>query len=280
VRVNDPTRLGTPLGALLATDALVVEMLLDDERKAAHEYLERTGHVLRVRHPTLTVEYRQGRAADELLAATEPGDLLVLTTHGRGGTARWFLGSVAEAVVRRATVPVFLVRTTETEAPSTAIRRLVVPLDGSTLAEEALPTAAALARRLQVPLHLLTVIDVSEGELLDLVLSSVSPTRLGETLTRLLTDAETRLAHTCDRLGHDGLETSTEVRHGPAAEGIVGATRPGDLIVMTSHGRTGPVRWLLGSVAEAVVRHATVPVLLVRATPPTPGSNASNEWFG
>ena len=57
---------------------------------------------------------------------------------------------------------------------------------------------------------------------------------------------------------------------------IVEAAQPGDLIVMTSHGRSGLPRWFLGSVAEAVVRRASVPVLLVRATPPEPDSPAGD----
>ncbi len=103
---------------------------------------------------------------------------------------------------------------------------------------------------------------------MELALSSVSPSRLGEILIRLHAEAENRLVHACEQLRHNDVETTTEVRHGLPAQAIVAATKPGDLIVMTSHGRTGLLRWLLGSVAEAVVRQSVVPILLVRATPP------------
>jgi nucleotide-binding universal stress UspA family protein len=112
VRVIDPTHLGTPLGTLLSTDAVALELLLEEERIAAREYLGRIEGDLRDRRHAVTVEYRPGRAADELLAAAQPGDLLVMATHGRSGLGRWFLGSVAEAVIHRSSVPVLLVRAT------------------------------------------------------------------------------------------------------------------------------------------------------------------------
>jgi nucleotide-binding universal stress UspA family protein len=112
VRVIDPTRLGTPAGTLLHTDALVLELQFEDERIAAGDYLERIEQELRDRRLRVTVEYQRGPAAQKLLAVTRPGGLLVMATHGRGGMARWFLGSVAAAVVRQVSVPVLLVRAT------------------------------------------------------------------------------------------------------------------------------------------------------------------------
>ena len=112
VRVIDPGGLG-PLGnVVLHTDALALQLLLEEEHTAARDYLERIEQDVRDRQHTVTVEFRQGPAADELLAITQPGDLIVMATHGRGGLIRWFLGSVAEAIIRRASVPVLLIRAT------------------------------------------------------------------------------------------------------------------------------------------------------------------------
>jgi nucleotide-binding universal stress UspA family protein len=111
-RVIDPAGQGTLRTVMFHTDALAFQLLLEEERSAARDYLERIEQDVRDRQHTVTVEYRQGPAADELLAIMQPGDLLVMATHGRGGLARWFLGSVAEAVVRRASVPVLLIRAT------------------------------------------------------------------------------------------------------------------------------------------------------------------------
>ena len=277
VRVIDPAGLG-PLGTvMLHTDALAMQLLLEEERIAARAYLERVEQEVRDRQHAVTVEYRQGPAAQELLAITQPGDLLVMATHGRGGLARWFLGSVAETVVRRATVPVCLVRASDIAPRPFAIDRLVVPLDGSPLAEEALPTALSLAKRLQTPIHLITVIDVSGGAPMELAAAAVSARRFEETVTRHFTDAQALLAQPHERLQEEGVVTSVEVRHGVPGAAIVDAVLPGDFIVMTSHGRTGPPRWFLGSVAEAVIRHASVPVLLVRTTPSAPASSAGDS---
>jgi len=110
VRVIDPVGPGALGTVTLHTDALAVQLLLEEERIAARDYLERVERDVRDRQHAVTVEYRQGPATQELLAMTQPGDLLVMATHGRGGLARWFLGSVAEAIVRRASIPVLLVR--------------------------------------------------------------------------------------------------------------------------------------------------------------------------
>ena len=112
VRVIDPAGQGTLGNVLLHTDALAWQLLLDEDRLATRDYLERIEQDVRDRQHTVTIECRQGSAADELLAIMQPGDVLVMATHGRGGLARWFLGSVAEAIVRRASVPVLLVRAT------------------------------------------------------------------------------------------------------------------------------------------------------------------------
>jgi nucleotide-binding universal stress UspA family protein len=95
--------------------------VLEDERVAALQYLERVDQDVLNRHGTVTMECRQGPAAAELLAAAQPGDLFVMVTHGRGGPARWFLGSVAESVVRESSVPVLLVRATPAVPNSSAV---------------------------------------------------------------------------------------------------------------------------------------------------------------
>ena len=75
------------------------------------------------------------------------------------------------------------------------------------------------------------------------------------------------LAETARLLERQGFTVSHELRYGSASTGIVDAFAPGDLLVMASHGRSGMSRWFLGSVAELVIRNATVPVLLIRLVP-------------
>lgn len=264
VRVTDPLHPGSPLANLLAVDALALDVWLEGERVTAREYLEDLQADLQRRQAAVTVEHLNGSTVDALLDGTQPGDLLVMATHGRGGPARWFLGSTAEAVIRRATVPVFLVRADETVPAQPHLSRIVVPLDGSALAEEALPIARDLATRLDAPVHLVTVIDLSGITSLDIAVAAVSAESLEDNLIQLFTEAERDIAHACDQLGDAGIEVTTDVLHGAPGLAIPNAAQPGDLIVMTTHGRSGPARWVLGSVAEAVVRRSTVPVLLMR----------------
>jgi nucleotide-binding universal stress UspA family protein len=143
--------------------------------------------------------------------------------------------------------------------------RIVVPLDGSKLAEAALPAAEEFARLANAPIVLLRVVDFTRLEQygpygLALEYASVEPVLAAERA-----EAVKYLEEVCSRLGAKGLSVTFAVRSGPVAREIVAATRPGDVIVMASHGRGGLSRWLLGSVAEDVVRHALVPVMIVRA---------------
>ena len=130
-------------------------------------------------------------------------------------------------------------------------RKIVVPLDGSPTAAAALPAARTLAKAAQA----------------DVLLVRVAPaTDEGPEQGRQVAEAERSLARVATELAGAELRVSTQVRHGAAAEEIVGATREqhGDAVVMATHGRSGLPRALLGSVAERVVASSPVPVLLVR----------------
>ena len=234
--------------------------------RQAHEYLQKAEATLRGDQPQARLEVTRGNPTVEILrVAAEQGiELIAMTTHGRGALGRWVFGSVADRVARSSPVPMLLVRPSEGEPRSVTIRRLVVPLDGSALAEEVLPTAQALAKHLGVPIHLITVIDVMR----------LIPTELGpvvafdatvyeDTLSQLDAGARALLDDVSERLERQGLPTSSEVAHGSPFMTIADAVHDGDLIVMTCHGRSGVRRWLLGSVAEKLVREAPVPVVLV-----------------
>ena len=138
------------------------------------------------------------------------------------------------------------------------LEKILVPLDGSTLAEAALPTAADMARVSGARLLLLRAAQAH-------TLPGVDPT---EAEIKIVREAETYLAEVKDRMGTAGITNAeTTVWYGPAAAAIVEAAqfhRVG-LIVMTTHGRSGLGRLILGSVAESVLRGTTTPILLLRA---------------
>jgi nucleotide-binding universal stress UspA family protein len=136
-------------------------------------------------------------------------------------------------------------------------KKILVPLDGSTLAECALAPAADLAARHRAAVILLRAAYAP-------VLPAADPTEAQVTAGR---EAETYLADVAERLRKTGVPTvDTSVWYAPAAEAIAEAAhvRGVDLIVMSTHGRTGLGRLVLGSVAESVLRATRTPILLVR----------------
>ena len=144
-------------------------------------------------------------------------------------------------------------------------KRIVVPLDGSELAEQALGQAKELSGNIGSPLHLIRVVDTYRTQSLPATGMALDYSMLSELAEEEIEDAKTYLEQKVRELTDEGLEVTGDVLHGPIARQIVSAADKGDVIVMSSHGRTGIKRWFLGSVAEEVMRHATCPVLLHRS---------------
>jgi nucleotide-binding universal stress UspA family protein len=193
-------------------------------------------------------------------------DLVVMATHDRGRPARWLHPSIAEAVVGQADVPVLITRA---DVLPTAERFtqpqpvLVVPLDGSALSEAALPVATELATWLNASLVLLRVAPAQD---MVVPFEPSLPGYRDQDIEPLSQDAEAYLARIECGLPTE-LTVETVVRQGhPAAEisAAVAAAYGAAAVVMATHGRTGPLRSLLGSVAGGVVHRSPVPVILVR----------------
>jgi nucleotide-binding universal stress UspA family protein len=213
------------------------------------------------------------------LAVREAGaDLIVMSTHGRGGLRRSVFGSVADTLIRRVEVPVVLV-TPHCDA-SWAARppaQILVPLDGSPLAEQALHHAARLARL--VDAEILLVRSVSP---------SLHPRYRNDKLVLScadfveVEDAWRYLSNVADGLRSNGRRVSIRVLVGSAPVAIADAARTEDmdLIVMTTHGRGGLSRYVLGSVADGVLQRASVPILLVRSGVPPHGVLAASSSTG
>ena len=241
-------------------------------RKTQRGYLREVAARLRERWGLqVTVVSPDGPIGPTLLRYFEQvgAGLVVMSTHGRGTVGRALLGSVADEVVRAAKVPVLLVRPEEDEPPATEAwspGEILVPLDGSALAEAALAPAAELARLLGARLTLVQVV-VPIAITTDPPLPF--PSGYDEHLTEIRrVEAQDYLESVVERLQEQGVVAAcAAVVSGGVAGALVDLTREGraGLIVIASHGHGGLKRLALGSVADRLVRTAAVPVLVVRA---------------
>jgi nucleotide-binding universal stress UspA family protein len=199
--------------------------------------------------------------------------LIVMSTHGRGGLSRLWLGSVTDRVVRSAHVPVVTVRAETAPGGGSIgdhpIRRLLLPLDTSGSGESALEWATTIAVAAEADVHLLSIAAANDALYGTPYRESIP--NLQALIDGLEKEAETYLETVAGRLKRQNLAVTTHVsRERPAAGEIVEyAKQQGvSMIVMATHGTGALTRALLGSVADKVVRTASVPVLLVppRAT--------------
>ncbi len=197
-----------------------------------------------------------GDPADEILRMAKPGqfDLIAMATHGRTGLQRELEGSVAETVLRHAEIPVLMLRAGATIGDW---KRMVVALDGSETAEDVLGDAAELARTMGATLHLVRV----KRPWPRLTIHPENAFPVPEE------DPQPYLEGMADGLAAKGILALADVREGEAAEEILALAKEthAGLICVTTHGRAGLSRSLLGSVAESVLRNAPCPVLLRRA---------------
>jgi len=207
-------------------------------------------------------------------------DLIVMTSHGRTGFSRAWLGSVADGVVRSASTPVLLLRAVDDRKAlghgraMPLFHRILVPLDGSTTSSSVLAAAAAMAQCSNASLVLLRVVAPVPIYVFDPQVPAYPTSIEDPDATKQLADeAEDALAAVAVNLEHEySIKAETVVvTSGDTARTIlqVAKEREDDLIAMTTHGR-GASRLMLGSVADKVLRGAHLPMLLYhpRAVPP------------
>jgi nucleotide-binding universal stress UspA family protein len=218
----------------------------------------------------MTSALLEGPVVAEMLnghAAVTKADLIVMTTHGRGPLSRFWLGSVADELVKRAAAPLLLVRPQETapdHAAEPVLRHILVPLDGSVLAERVLEPALTLGGLMQADYTLLRIY----GPLVDTGLDPLSYAMVGgfePSDEQLRAGANDYLNRVAVRLQQQGVNVRTHVALAPHPAGAIldTAQRLGvDLIALETHGRRGLPRLLLGSVADKVIRGASTPVLV------------------
>ena len=252
---------------VVADKARYLDGIIAEGERASRERLAEVSASFAGAHIECTVE--RGRPAEAIIARAEaePGTLVAMATHGRSGISRWMMGSVAEKVLRGTSVPLFLVRAGKDSTPARPanIKSIIVPLDGSELAESVLPTVAELAKCLDA--------EVVLGRAYELAASTYYGNedylpKYDEILRALKQEVESYLHQKSAALKASGVSKASWVAlEGSGAEEIVRYANghPDVLLAMCTHGRTGVTRWTLGSVTEKVVRHSNKPVLVLHA---------------
>lgn len=236
-------------------------------RSGIEAYMDEQRKLLEMKQYAVQTYIAEGDAAQEILnvADTAGAELIVMTTHGRAGVARWALGSVAERVIHNAKQPVWLVRESTQVVPPQELRRILVPLDGSILAEQALEQAQKLAQYTGAELLLLRVVPELDETNRRMLFASEEVARA--TFQTWQIEAERYLAEIAERVTRAGIVTRTQVSLGAPVRAILEAVAAEnvDCIAMATHARLGFGRMLHGSVAVEVSRHCGCPLLLVRA---------------
>jgi nucleotide-binding universal stress UspA family protein len=218
--------------------------------------------------PPVDTALLDGPVAEALsaYAQTNSIDLIVMSTHGRGALGRIWLGSVAAAMACRTPAPLLLMRPPQkatAEEQETTVHHILIPLDGSRLAEAALEPALMLGKLTGARYTLLQALDPL------LVEHTRPPYAAGlerYRLPEIWNTAERYLESIAAQLRESAVQVQTSVVIGQPPQAIYTyvEAQQVDLIAMATHGHSGLIRYILGSVADAVVHRADVPVLLVR----------------
>ena len=262
----------TVLGVVDGPNAPTIkeQALLESARERAQDYLETVVTRLADLGLSARLAVRIGRPAQTVVSEAETGgfDLIALASHGYAGLDRMFYGSTAEQVARHSLVPVLLVKSYQPEDdPANPYRPLaarpltfddlLVPLDGSKHAEWALPVATALAQEHSSRIHLVRVVPIVPR----------SSFFVPPTASEYDVDPEKAyLDELATRIRLTGIDVRCTVGQGAPVDFVRSYLRetPVDMVVMSTHGRSGWRRWVLGSVAEGLLRAVHTPILLRR----------------
>jgi nucleotide-binding universal stress UspA family protein len=259
---------GSFFGMAAATEGTAVaDEIVRSERDTALGELYALAAECRVTSTAdLTVDLHTGPVADVLegYARRHDVDLIVISTHGRSGLSRLTLGSVTDSLIRHTTIPVLVVKPpTSYLNPqiNEAFRHIVVPLDGSTLAEQILPRVMALATIEDAEITLLNVLIPRSHSEKDIVDPSLP------WWDKDISVARQYLFGIAARLRRNGIPVTTDIVIGenvPNAIGDFASRERADLIAIATHGRGGLARLIHGSVADAVMHSARMSMLVLK----------------
>jgi nucleotide-binding universal stress UspA family protein len=236
-------------------------------REEARRSLDAASHHLRGR--TIRQTVLEGDPAESIIKHAREADtaLIVMATHAREGLSRAVLGSVAGSVIRESGRLVLALRP-GAPAPTAAPRRVLIPMDGSPLAAAVVPILLPLAAALRWSFTLLSVLRVPQPGLpvqgATIPLGSMEPEDPSQALDHL--------EEVAANIRSAGLAAETCLGYGDRVKAISQQAMASgcDLIAMSTHGRTGLERLAIGSVTDALIHQAPVPVIAVRPSHPDP----------
>ena len=204
-----------------------------------------------------------GKAAESIIdyAHENEIDLIVMSSHGRSGIGRWVYGSVADKVLHQAACSIAIIHP-QVETEPFAHKRILVPLDGSLQAERALGPALKLAQAVAAELVLLRVTIMPQIP----VEPVVGWPGIESVMNAAEQEARIYLQRVRESLTNGRIQINAHIAASPVAESIIDAADKlqVDLIVMSSHGRSGIDRWVFGSVTEKTLRGAHCATLVIR----------------
>jgi nucleotide-binding universal stress UspA family protein len=269
--LNTPVVLLTVVDAEEADVPNWVRTRLENAESEIRRRLEFVADMLRDEGLTAEPVVSFGKPAEKIvqIAEREGCGLVAMSTHGRSVLGRGVLGSVTDKVIHSSHLPVLTITPDKAELyrrDGETISRVMVPLDGSPLAEAALPVAERLAQTLSMELILVRVINTGSQ-----YAGILDDARSVDILPEIEAEATAYIERLAGNIRVRGLEVRAEVLKGSPAETLVEYARrtPQDIVAMTSHGRSGLARWWLGSISEALVRSSGDPVLVI---PPPEGA--------
>jgi nucleotide-binding universal stress UspA family protein len=220
----------------------------------------------------VTIEVLAGKPAQEILnyAADKNVSLVVMASRGTSGEGPWLLGNIAAKVLRATTKPLLLVRkeaAAEGLQRKGLIKRILVPLDGSKVAEQIVPHAEDLARSMGAELILFQTYESFLGVISGEAMVTMSAEEIKEANRHREEDAKAYLRTIAGTLREMGLTVSEVVVPGDPADVILSYAESNvvDMICMSTHGHSGLKRWVFGSVTDKVLHAGDMPILVVRA---------------
>jgi nucleotide-binding universal stress UspA family protein len=246
-----------------ATEVGVYPELYEELKKVGNHSLAKAqtlANNLGVKATTQLVE--QSRPVDAIHEAEKNHDMVIMGTHGRRGFDRLMIGSVTEGALRNASKPYLVIRQTkESQEALLGLKHLLMPVDGSECSKRAVEKGLELAKDLGAEVTFLFVFD----EHLAAYYGMPGATYVRDMYRDYEKAGEAILEKAKAHANKAGVKSTTKlVKHHKPVEAIVEAEQDFDMVVMGTHGRRGFDRFMLGSVAEGVLRRSSKPLLLMR----------------